>query len=122
MNAFNEPFTPTPDEDMQRILNLAIDSGAYGPVNNYDTRGDYDKDQSSSMCDAIYTAHMKRLISYDEYARATRTIAKWLSNSKSGRAYLEATLMDFGMPYEFEDRLKIYKDWANRPFKNKLEF
>lgn len=107
---------------IQEIFNIVIESGCYGeheyykPVNDDNLQSDdcyWSEDVRDFMCGALSVARHRGLISYMEADQAKTEIQKYLK--PINRAYLSSALKDTGLPHDFNARLAIYKDWANRP-------
>lgn len=93
--------------DIQETLNKVIDSGIYRT-----------NDFSSLMCVAIGRAVSLGLVSAKEAIKTENAICEYIKPYGS----LSPALFNNGLPYEFNDKLKIYKDWANRPKLNNEVF
>lgn len=90
---------------VQEIFNLAIKTGAY-KLNG-----------ERFMCLALDSMRYNGLITIDECQLAENEIErylKYLGNKVKG-GYLGVALERSGLPFSFEDRLKIYQNWENRP-------
>ena len=107
---------------IQEIFNIVIESGCYGEHQYYksdnkqyvyDDERDWSEDVRDYMCGALKVAFLRELISYDEFEYVKAEIQKYLKPLNLG--YLSAALKDAGLPNDFNAKLAIYKDWANRP-------
>lgn len=91
----NEP------RDVQTIFNIVIESGHYN------------EDNLDWMCGSLKHCRHDGLISQLEVDIAVNEIEAYLDTAEC--AFLRTGLWQSGLPYNFADRLAIYKDWANRP-------
>jgi len=94
----------------QEILNLVIDGGFY-------TDSEETRCKSVFMCIAIKYAMIAGVVTEADYDTARNSIEEWLCNvgNLSVDVVLEDALEDVGIPNTYEERLKIYRDWDNRP-------
>lgn len=84
--------------DAQKTFDKVIDGGFYNPYTPY-------------MCFALDDAMDRGAISGRECAAAKKRIRGYL-----GRwGFLDRVLCESKLPHSYEDKLKIYRDWANRP-------
>ncbi len=86
----------------QEVFNIVIDNGYYGTGASH---------RSDFMCIALSSAYTNKVITKDELAKATDEIDDYLNGVLLLRSYLR----DRDLPHSFNDRLAIYRDWANRP-------
>lgn len=84
--------------DLQKTFDKVIDGGFYSPDNYY-------------MCFALDGAKKCGAISSREHLAAEKQVSRYLG----GWCSLEGALRKNGLPNSYDDRLKIYRDWANRP-------
>lgn len=84
--------------NIQEIFNKVIEAGHYG------------NSSFDAMCSSLALALGKE-INEDEYIFAIQEIRSYLGKY----IYLKSLLVANSLPYTFEARLKIYKDWKNRP-------
>lgn len=89
---------------IQEIFNVVIEEGFY-------------KSPSCSlMCFALIDAFDAGVISSEEMDAAHEAIRNYLTQTgEYNPIFLKSALFLSGLPYSFEDRLAIYKDWDNRP-------
>lgn len=73
--------------------------------------GIYASNSIGLMCYALLEAACDGVISKEEMKAAKAEIKEYLGANGS----LGGKLLFNNMPYTFEHRLAIYKDWANRP-------
>lgn len=97
---------------MQKLLNIAIETGTYHP--EYGT-AECGAHRSEFMCIALKTVSNIGLITDAEYAYAVDEIQAYIREYTEDYYTLCMVLEDQGKPNNFEARLAIYKDWANRP-------
>lgn len=91
---------------LQEIFNLVID-------NKY-----YHKDNFTHMCYALNQAKFDGVITDIEYKKARNAIKHYLNKYAKvlgSRNSMRVLLKEMNRSCEFEDSLKIYKDWKNRP-------
>jgi hypothetical protein len=88
-------FRPYRDRQVQKILDKVIASGFYYNL----------------MCYAIHAACDNNIISNEERKLAISEISKYVGKHWS----LERKLDSMWYHYTFQDRLRVYKDWKNRP-------
>lgn len=107
---------------IQEIFDIVIESGCYGeheyykPINDDDLQSDdcyWSEDVRDFMCGALSVAYYRELISSMEMDQTKSEIQKYLRSAN--RAYLSSALRRAGLPHDFNAKLAIYKDWANRP-------
>lgn len=85
--------------DVQDVFNRVIDAKFYSEADDW-------------MCASLMDARNRKLISRREYKQARDEIGDFLTSEyPTLRWALEAN----GLPSDFESRLAIYRDWANRP-------
>lgn len=89
---------------VQEVFNDVIDEGFYFDESTYGK-------SARHMCGALYYAWYNGHITEAEYQRADAEIREYLQDHAFLRYALEVT----GLPHEYEDRLAIYRNWANRP-------
>ena len=85
--------------DVQDVFNRVIDVGFYSEAMDW-------------MCVSLLNARDVGLISVSEHKQARGEIRAYLP---SKYLTLEGALEANGLPCDFEFRLAIYRDWANRP-------
>lgn len=85
--------------DVQDVFNRVIDAKFYNE--SYDW-----------MCLSLMDARDVKLISEKEYRQAREEIRAYLPPKY---LFLRSVLEDNGLRGDFESRLAIYRDWANRP-------
>ena len=83
---------------VQEIFDAVIDAGFYTVYTDF-------------MCFSLRRACSKGVISVKEMEIAWCAIDEYLG----GYAFLESKLYYYNLPYEFYDRLAIYRNWSNRP-------
>lgn len=108
---------------IQEILNIVIESGCYGKESTILDEEHYksinwNEASNRYMCSALYIARQRELITFEDCSYATNEIMDYIYSTGAAKSYLSAMLKFFDQPHEFEDCLKIYQDWNNRPFKN----
>lgn len=92
---------------IQQIFDIIIDAGHY----------------HSLMCFGVYDAHIHELITTEEHDFAIAEIRRYLCDLGGNEDYwsgdVRPDLVDAlrlaGLAFSFEDRLKIYREWADRP-------
>ncbi|MGL4517043.1 MAG: hypothetical protein ACRCUH_10190 [Shewanella sp.] len=95
------------DSEIQNILDRVIDGGYYTGLSVQDVSSQY-------MCLALKYAARADVIAEDEYVNARKLIEEYLpTNIKNST--LRGALIEIGQPSCHADRLRIYRDWANRP-------
>lgn len=87
-------------KSVQEVFNLAISLNYYRDVG---------KDEF--MCLALETMLEQEIITAREYLKAKKEI----NDYKGGFLTLRNRLTAAGLPSRFEDRLTIYKNWADKP-------
>ncbi len=94
----------------QEILNLVIDGGFY-------TESKETPSKTVFMCIAIKYAMIAGAVSEADYNATRETIDEWLCNvgDYSKDVVLEDVLEEVGIPNTYEERVKIYRNWDNRP-------
>ena len=95
---------------MQLILNDVI-AGGYYVDSDYTPHAKYSK----FMCCAIQRAAYAGDVPDAEYRYAEGRIEAYLATSGSEHNTLEVVLKEQGLPWDYEARLRIYKNWAKRP-------
>lgn len=85
---------------IQEIFNAVIDNGYYE-----------DSEVKQFMCISLNAACKAGVITYEECYEATDLINDYIGEW----FFLEFALFNNGLPYDFESRLAIYRDWASRP-------
>lgn len=89
---------------IQEIFNVVIEEGFYKSTSR------------SLMCSAIVDAFDAGVISLKEKDAAHEAIRDYLAQTgEYDPIFLKSAFFLSGLPYSFEDRLAIYKDWENRP-------
>jgi len=83
---------------VQEIFDAVIDGGFY-------------TERKDAMCISLWSACLEGVISKKEKEIASRAIRAYLEEY----VFLDTKLHNNGLPYEFSDRLAIYRSWANRP-------
>lgn len=73
--------------------------------------GGFYNEKMCLMCDALNHASANGAIVPEEFHLARAEIRSYLGGFGSLGGFLDFK----GQPYEFADRLAIYKDWANKP-------
>lgn len=66
---------------------------------------------SSWMCGSLGDAYRTVVITYDEYTVAKRAIEEYIGKGN----FLGTELSRAGHDSDFDARLAIYSNWANRP-------
>jgi len=89
---FKEP------RSVQEIFDAVIDAGFY-------------TERTDWMCHSLDGAYFNGVISVKEKEIARRVIREYLGWFGT----LESKLYHYNLPYEFPDRLAIYRNWKNRP-------
>lgn len=88
---------------IQQIFDTVIDNGLY----------------EDSMCPSLGKAKNRLLITEEEYQKADKAIYNYMKKLNKYVDYRFTPLRDVlwqkGLPFSYEDRLKIYRDWKNRP-------
>lgn len=77
----------------------------------------YSEDNYGLMCHAIEAAYCLEVLTKEEADMAHKEIKTYLK----GYGSLAGALDNRGLPWDFESRLKIYKDWENKPSLEKLQ-
>lgn len=101
---------------LQEIFNVAIDAGVYYP--HYGGTAECGAYRSEFMCNALHSISGSfgvELITDAEYEYAVAEIQAYIREYTEDDCTLCMILKEQGKPYNFEARLAIYKDWANRP-------
>lgn len=83
---------------VQETFNHVIQQGIYNP-------------QNALMCHALKAAAKLDIITAEEYTAAKGEITAYLKGFGSLGGYLDYKKQ----PYDFDTRLAVYKDWANKP-------
>lgn len=101
---------------MQLILNDVIAGGYYAA-----TEGGYTQraKHSKFMCCAIQRAAYAGDVTAAEYRYAEGRIEAYLATASSEHITLEVVLKEQGLPWDYEARLRIFKNWAKRPKLNR---
>ena len=101
---------------MQLILNDVIAGGYYA-----ETEGGYTPrvKHSKFMCCAIQRAAYDGVVPVAEYRYAEGRIEAYRATSGSEHNSLEAVLKEQDLPWDYEARLRIFKNWAKRPKLNR---
>lgn len=86
---------------IQEVFDVVIKEGYYSK--NYT--------KSIFMCIALASAYNNKVITLVEYKKCKKAISRYLGNS----ILLKNKLTKNGLPFNFDDTLKIYLDWGNRP-------
>lgn len=95
------------DSEIQNILDRVIDGGHYTGLSVHGISSQY-------MCLALKLAVRANVIEKDEYVGTLSRLENYLpANIKN--ATLRGALVNAGLPSCHADRLRIYRDWANRP-------
>lgn len=114
---------------LQEIFNTAIESGWYISRSEYKKRRINNRNPGDPeylslyllswyMCDVLEECSLAGLISSEDLDKVSKSIKNYLGEFED----LETALCNNNLPFEFEDRLEIYKNWAKRPkIKNKLQ-
>lgn len=90
---------------LQEIFNVVIDKGYY---KEFGVRG------SSFMCNALFGAYCADVITRKEHDKALDAIGNYIDKYTSDIT-LKSALINLNRPYNFSDRLAIYRNWKNRP-------
>lgn len=90
--------------DIQDIFNAVIDGGHYTENSS----------GNAWMCESLERAYKGGSIGRREYRKAKNEIFFYLGGF-SGYATLEGALWFNDLGHGFEERLAIYRNWANRP-------
>lgn len=99
----SKKLTPIP-RTIQEIFNAVIDEGFYS--------NEFIESKSSRwMCEAIHYAYVAELLTMEERRLALEEIKEYIQ----GYTFLGSALSISNLPYKYEDRLAIYRNWANRP-------
>lgn len=106
-------------KSIQEILNLALESNLYISREVYDLQElPLDDDHSYYMCDILGTLHDQNIITTQELHKVCSEITNYINSDSenSGDVYsLESFLEKNSLPSSHEDKIKIYKDWKNKP-------
>lgn len=84
--------------NVQEIFNKVIEEGYY----SY---------RVMLMCPALGAARRDKVITQEEWQLAIDEIKAYLK----GYGSLGGKLMNMKLPYKFEHRMEIYKNWSERP-------
>ena len=90
--------------NIQNVFNKVIENNLYPYNPEYLLSRDY-------MCYSIIVASDVKLITNEEAFSALQAIDFYLNDHGT----LVGMLKEYGISHTIEDRLKIYKDWKNRP-------
>lgn len=113
LDKFDIHIVSDPVEDKaQRIFNKIIDGGFYNNTTKFPVHR-----ISVFMCHAADEACCNKVISQKDYIFIKKEIKRYIKH----HVYLSALLKMIGHPSDFEDRLDIYKNWASRPFAQKVK-
>jgi hypothetical protein len=85
---------------VQEVFNLAIS------LNYYKNTG-----VAKYMCLSVNTMHAHTIVTLSELLRVEEEIEKYIGSSVT----LKLALASCELPYQFEDLLHIYLNWADRP-------
>lgn len=101
---------------MQEILDLALDSGLYVSREEYENlKLNLFDDRSYYMCDVLETICADGVITEEELNFSSDEIAKYIQESKYNAYCMSFFLSKNSLPSSHEDKIKIYKDWSNKP-------
>lgn len=96
------------EHNMQELLNRIIDAGHY--------QKEYTQTASEYMCNAALLASDAGVITVQEALYVERECLAYIQELLPGTsAPLNNALFHAGLPSGFNERLAIYRDWANRP-------
>lgn len=102
---------------IQEVFDAVINAGVYYPTST--GRAECGAYRSEFMCNALNNASGSfgaELITDAEYAAAIAEINAYIETYGPVVEHtLGCALRGRGLPHDFEARLAIYKDWANRP-------
>ena len=106
-NLYNKFLLKTGKRNLpvQDVFNIVIDGGFYS------------QDNTVFMCNALHKAYWDDFISCRELVKCTEQIEGYIGRSRIST--LETKLKHNSLPHNFEHRLAIYRDWANRPVLSK---
>lgn len=96
-------------KNIQEIFNAVIDAGFYAKTEGFEFGG-YRK-ESRFMCCSLDMARKDGVISYVEFSHACAELDHYLN----GNYVLSELLESKGLPYDFDSRLFIYRNWESRP-------
>lgn len=99
-----------PKVDVQDVFNQVIDAGYY----RHWRVGEFEHlpiNFSEFMCVSLTLAEEDGVISRRQFRCAVVELRRYLK----GHSALASKLCDNKLPRDFESRLAIYRDWANRP-------
>lgn len=82
---------------IQETFNKVIEAGLYN-------------EKSGLMCHSLLAAVIQSVITVAEYTTAEAEIRTYLKGFGSLGGYLDYK----SQPYDFNSRLAVYKDWANK--------
>lgn len=89
---------------LQEIFNAVITAGLYN-------------EQNCLMCHSLREAALSGVVTTLERDRALFEINAYLSGFGSLGGFLDYKKSDF----DFQTRLSVYQDWANRPFQKEVK-
>lgn len=93
----------------QEVFNIILDSGMYVSKPDY-----VEVDETSMfMCHCILYARDLNLITSIEEKQTIASIAEYIKDRP--RMSLAEKLKKNNLPNSYQDRLAIYRDWANKP-------
>lgn len=93
-------------KSVQEILDIVINHGYYKSYFEIARASPY-------MCLALYEAALDGVITTSEEQLAEAAICEYLE--PTGRGSLEEALIHSWLPNDFERRLRLYRNWADRP-------
>jgi hypothetical protein len=100
-NSIHRWFYP---KTTQAVFNIVIDKGHYGTGALH---------RSDFMCIALKLAYDNGHITTKDYNTALAEIDTYIDSPTT--SVLKNYLIERDLYYSFNDRLAIYRDWANRP-------
>ena len=98
---------------VQEILDLALKSTLYVSREEYDLLNvDLDDEHSYYMCDVLGSLEKYGDITSEEHQLVIDSIENYID---PGYWCLGTHLENSNLPNSHEDKIKIYKDWENKP-------
>lgn len=104
---FNSVYRWFNPKTTQEVFDIVIDSGYYANCSILNP------DKSYFMCVALRLAYDDKLVTNKERCATLTQIDAYITSTTSH--VLKTYLIERNLPYAFNDRLAIYRDWANRP-------
>lgn len=101
----------TVEKSVQDIFDIIIANDMYTNETSQHNHYNY-------MCNSLYYAAKKGLITQEEYTKAVNAIQDYFKNTlEVGCSTLIEALQESNLPHTFADRIDIYTAWAMKPGK-----